>query len=53
MRILSSYNAFLNSKTTKIRRNAILELFGGMENFLIYHDLNKADAYARRNELNF
>ena len=35
-----------------IQRNSIIELFGGIDNFLIYHDLKKADVFAEENDLN-
>jgi putative transposase len=33
----SSYKAYLSDKETSIDRNFILELFGGLENFKLYH----------------
>jgi len=50
----SSYKAYLKkNKETLIRRDSILELFGGMDNFLIYHDLKKADAFAEKYDLEY
>lgn len=49
----SSYGAYLKEKETLIQRDSILELFGGKDNFLIYHDLKKADAFAEENDLEY
>jgi putative transposase len=34
----SSYRSFLSQKETSIDRDFILELFGGVDNFIFYHD---------------
>jgi putative transposase len=34
----SSYRSYLSNKETSIDRDFILELFGGLENFKLYHD---------------
>jgi putative transposase len=34
----SSYQSFLSNKETKLEREEILNLFGGIENFVFYHD---------------
>jgi putative transposase len=34
----SSYPSFLSDKETKLERKAVLELFGGLENFVFYHN---------------
>lgn len=45
----SSFNAILNNKSTKVRRNEILEWFGGKADFLDFHQENikyeKIDKY--------
>lgn len=33
----SSYNAILSNKPTKLCRNIVIELFGGVDNFINYH----------------
>ncbi len=33
----SSYQSFLSSKETKLERNEVLDLFGGIENFIFCH----------------
>ena len=41
----SSYETVLSDKPTKLKRKDVVELFGGLENFLFYHnqqqDLNE------------
>lgn len=49
----SSYEAYLTDKENLINRNSIIDLFGGKDNFLIYHDLKKADAFAEENDLEY
>lgn len=49
----SSYQAYLTNKETLINRKSIKDLFGGMDNFLIYHDLKKADVFAEENDLEY
>jgi putative transposase len=34
----SSYHTMLSDKFTKLKRNEVLELFGGKENFIYYHN---------------
>ena len=49
----SSYNAYLNTEKTLINCEEVMNLFGGMKNFLIYHDLKKAEIFAKENELDY
>jgi len=49
----SSYQGYLSEKETLIKRSSIIEMFGGIENFLIYHDLKKADIFAEENDLEY
>lgn len=51
--MFSSYNTYLSKKETLVNRNLIIEQFGGMENFLIYHDLKKADVFGEKNNLEY
>jgi REP element-mobilizing transposase RayT len=37
----SSYRAYLSNKETNVAKDYILELFGGLENFISYHNENK------------
>ena len=37
----SSYHSIISSKPTYIIRNEVLELFGGLQNFKIYHSTNQ------------
>lgn len=42
----SSYNSFLSSKPTKLKRDIILKKFGGLENFIRFHkDRESAGKY--------
>jgi putative transposase len=34
----SSYETLLSDKPTKLCRNAVVEIFGGRENFILYHN---------------
>jgi len=34
----SSFETMLSSKPTKLRRNEVIELFGDVENFILYHN---------------
>ena len=49
----SSYNAYLDTRKTLVNREEVMKLFGGMENFSIYHDLIKAEIFAKENELGY
>lgn len=48
---VSSYKAYLTRKETFIQWNSMIQLFGGMDNFLIYHNSKKADAFANVHDL--
>ncbi|MCD4682348.1 MAG: hypothetical protein K8R86_03610 [Bacteroidales bacterium] len=37
----SSFNLFLNSEPTFIQKDEVLEYFGGIENFITFHEENK------------
>ena len=37
----SSHRAYLSNKETNLSKDHILELFGGLENFIFYHDESK------------
>lgn len=49
----SSYRGYLTDRETLIQRESIIELFGGINNFLIYHDRKKAEAFAVENDLEY
>ncbi len=51
--IFSSYNAYFDNRNTLVNREKVLRLFGGMENFEIYHDLKKAEYFAKQNDLGY
>ena len=39
----SSYQSFLSAKTTKLEREEVLELFGGIDNFIFCHKQKESD----------
>ena len=41
----SSYQSFLSSKTTKLEREEVLELFGGIDNFIFCHKNSTTQCY--------
>ena len=49
----SSYNTYLDTGKTLLNREEVMKLFGGMENFKLYHDLKKAEIFAKENELDY
>lgn len=42
----SSYHSILSSKPTKIDRDLVLEIFGGREEFVLYHQYNREEQEA-------
>ena len=49
----SSYNAYMGVGKTLVNREEVMNLFGGMENFSIYHDLKKAGKCVDRRQKDF
>jgi putative transposase len=49
----SSYNVFFQDKPTKIKKDAVLKTFGGIENFEYFHKNNNFDKYILDMELTY
>jgi len=49
----SSYRGYITDRETLIKRESVVKMFGGINNFLIYHDRKKADIFAVENELEY
>jgi putative transposase len=49
----SSYNAYISDGKSMVNCEKVMKLFGGMENFSIYHDLKKAEIFAKENKLDY
>lgn len=49
----SSYKATISNQPTKIRRDEVIDLFGGLNNFKYYHDLKVLEKFLEKIDVEF
>ena len=49
----SSYNVFVSTKTSSIKKNEVVNLFDDLQNFRDYHKTKTAEIYASKMEMDY
>ncbi len=49
----SSYNAFVSTQTSSIKKNEVVNLFDNLQNFEDYHKNRTAEIYASKMEMDY